>query len=128
MIARRYQRSYRLFVRGKSSYTNLVDTHLASQRVMGIAGCYHGITIQSQPPPVLFSVLEKIYHLSITDDDYWERAGRARAILRKLKLKARTADALIAQSCIDHDVPLLTRDKDFEVYAKHCGLKLVVEP
>jgi predicted nucleic acid-binding protein len=33
-------------------------------------------------------------------------------------------DALIAQSCIDHDVPLITRDTDFRHFAKHCGLKL----
>jgi hypothetical protein len=57
-------------------------------------------------------------------DGYWERAGMVRRGIRKLGLKAHLADALIAQSCIDHDVPLLTRDTDFRHYAKHCGLKL----
>jgi len=33
------------------------------------------------------------------------------------------ADTLIAQICIDHDVPLITRDKDFRHFAKH-GLRL----
>jgi predicted nucleic acid-binding protein len=38
--------------------------------------------------------------------------------------KARLADALIAQACIDSDVALITRDRDFRHFAKHCGLKL----
>ena len=57
-------------------------------------------------------------------DGYWERAGLARGLLRQKGLKAKLGDALIAQSCIDHDVPLITRDADFRHFAKHCGLKL----
>jgi hypothetical protein len=30
----------------------------------------------------------------------------------------------IAQSCIDADVKLITRDRDFRHFATHCGLKL----
>lgn len=57
-------------------------------------------------------------------EGYWERAGKSRATLKAKGLKAKIADALIAQSCIDHNIPLLTRDPDFKHYAKHCGLKL----
>ncbi len=57
-------------------------------------------------------------------DGYWHRAGLARRRLHARGLKARLGDALIAQSCIDHDVALITRDKDFRHFAKHCGLKL----
>jgi predicted nucleic acid-binding protein len=57
---------------------------------------------------------------------YWERAGTTRAILLAMKLSAKVPDALIAQSCIDHDVALITRDGDFRHFAKHCGLKLAV--
>jgi hypothetical protein len=39
-------------------------------------------------------------------------------------LRAKTADALIAQSCIDHDVALIARDRDFRHFVRHCGLKL----
>jgi predicted nucleic acid-binding protein len=56
--------------------------------------------------------------------DYWLRAGVSRRRLVKQGLKARLGDALIAQSCIDHDVALITRDRDFRHFAKHCGLKL----
>ena len=57
-------------------------------------------------------------------EGYWVRAGEARRLLHKHGLKAKVADALIAQSCIDHDVALITRDRDFRHFAKHCGLKL----
>ena len=60
------------------------------------------------------------------EEGYWQRAGHIRKIILQQKLKAKLGDALIAQSCIDHDVPLLTRDPDFEHYAKLCGLKLAV--
>lgn len=56
--------------------------------------------------------------------DYWQRAAASRAIVLSKKLRARLPDTLIAQSCIDHDVALITRDGDFRHFAKHCGLKL----
>jgi predicted nucleic acid-binding protein len=55
---------------------------------------------------------------------YWERAGAMRAELRREGRKAPIADALIAQAAIDADLPLLTRDADFRIYAKLFGLKL----
>lgn len=57
-------------------------------------------------------------------EGYWERAGLARRLLRQKGLKAKLGDALIAQSCIDHDVPLIASDHDFRHFARHCGLKL----
>ena len=57
-------------------------------------------------------------------DGYWERAGESRRLLLSKGLKARTADALIAQSCIDNDVPLIARDRDYRHFAQWCGLRL----
>jgi predicted nucleic acid-binding protein len=57
-------------------------------------------------------------------DGYWHRAAISRRALHARGLRARLGDALIAQSCIDNDVALITRDKDFRHFAKHCGLKL----
>ncbi len=56
--------------------------------------------------------------------NYWQRAGINRSKLISKKLKARLADTLIAQSCIDHQVPLITRDTDFRHFVKYCGLSL----
>ena len=55
---------------------------------------------------------------------YWERAGQLRATILRQKRKAALGDALIAQACIDNDVPLLTTDEDFRHYAEAGGLKL----
>ncbi|MFA6036795.1 MAG: PIN domain-containing protein [Legionellales bacterium] len=55
---------------------------------------------------------------------FWQRTGLTRAKLIKKKLKARLADTLIAQSCIDHQIPLITSDDDFRHFHKYCGLKL----
>jgi predicted nucleic acid-binding protein len=88
------------------------------------------------PPAVLSEVLsdpklparhrELIQALPLLEllDGYWVRAGLSRAKLLSSKLKAPLADTLIAQSCIDHGVALITRDPDFRHFAKHCGLKL----
>ena len=57
---------------------------------------------------------------------YWERAGLLRAkVLAKCR-KARLGDALIAQSCLDRGVPLLTRDRDFRAFAEAAKLDLVI--
>src|SRR5277367_1299282 len=42
---------------------------------------------------------------------YWQRAGALRAKAWAKRKKARLGDALIAQSCIDHGLALLTRDR-----------------
>src|ERR1035438_4950794 len=40
---------------------------------------------------------------------YWQRAGELRAKVLAKRHKARLGDTLIAQSCIDRGIPLLTR-------------------
>lgn len=61
-------------------------------------------------------------------DGYWERAGALRARVLAKRSKARIGDALIAQSCLDGGVSLLTRDRDFLAFAEAAGLGLVVDP
>ena len=75
------------------------------------------------PPSV--SVLLRVLPLLETTDGYWERSGALRAKTLSRGRKARLADTLIAQSCLDHDVPLITRDRDFRVFAKTAGLKVL---
>jgi len=58
--------------------------------------------------------------------DYWQRAGALRAKVLAKRRRARLGDALIAQSCIDDGISLLTRDRDFRAFAEAAGLKLVV--
>ncbi|HEX5473729.1 MAG TPA: PIN domain-containing protein [Vicinamibacterales bacterium] len=56
---------------------------------------------------------------------FWERAGILRASVLKQKKKARVADALIAQSCLDQSTPVVTRDRDFRHFAAAAGLPLL---
>ena len=89
------------------------------------------------PPPVLAEVLSdpvllpELRHtlkelplLELTEG-YWERAGLLRARVLGSGRKARLADALIAQSCLDVDVPLITRDRDFRHFARAARLKVL---
>jgi predicted nucleic acid-binding protein len=64
--------------------------------------------------------------LMTVDDGYWRRAGELRARVLARKRKARLGDALIAQSCIDRGVPLLTRDRDFLAFAAAAAIDVVL--
>jgi predicted nucleic acid-binding protein len=55
---------------------------------------------------------------------YWERAGRLRARARGGGHKAKLADTLIAQACLDHETPLVTRDSDFRHFVA-AGLRIL---
>jgi predicted nucleic acid-binding protein len=57
---------------------------------------------------------------------YWHRAGSLRVQVLAKKRKAHPGDALIAQSCIDGGVPLITRDRDFQAFADTAGLNLIL--
>jgi predicted nucleic acid-binding protein len=49
---------------------------------------------------------------------YWGRAGRLRSRVLAAGRKARLAGSLIAQSCLDHRVALIARDRDFRHVAR----------
>jgi predicted nucleic acid-binding protein len=78
-------------------------------------------------PPQLASVLQQIPLLELTEG-FWERAGRLRSRLLARKRRARLADTLIAQSCLDSDMVLITRDLDFNAFAEIADLKIVAAP
>jgi predicted nucleic acid-binding protein len=90
------------------------------------------------PPIVLSEILsdpqlprrleEVILQIPVLDleDGYWERAGRLRARVAGSGRKAKLADTLIAQTCLDHEVPLVTRDRDFRHFVT-AGLRLLPE-
>ena len=57
---------------------------------------------------------------------FWQRAGALRAKVLAKGRRARLGDALIAQSCIDRGIPLLTRDRDSQSFAEAADLDLVI--
>ena len=78
-------------------------------------------------PSISRSVRSLLAGLPLLDLEpgYWERAGVLRAAILKRQRKARVADALIAQSCLDQAAPLVTRDRDFRHFAAAAGLPLL---
>ena len=58
-------------------------------------------------------------------DGFWERAGLLRAKILAKGAKARLADTLIVQTCLDHDIPLVTRDQDFQIFRRLGKLELL---
>jgi predicted nucleic acid-binding protein len=86
------------------------------------------------PPPVLAEILSdpelpasvaqtlmELPMVALTEG-FWQRAGRLRAKVLARKRKARLGDALIAQCCIDADLPLITRDRDFKAFSEQMDL------
>jgi predicted nucleic acid-binding protein len=57
---------------------------------------------------------------------YWERAGRLRAKLIRHRYRPGIADSLVAQSCLDHQMPLVTRDREFTGFQRLAGLRLLL--
>jgi predicted nucleic acid-binding protein len=76
-------------------------------------------------PDAVAGLVAELPVLEISEG-YWSRAGRLRARILQARHKARLADALIAQSCLDHEVPLIARDQDYRHFARLSGLKLLL--
>lgn len=75
------------------------------------------------------AVVETLSELPLIEPEpgYWERAGALRAKVFARGRKARLGDALIAQSCLDSGIQIITRDGDFNAFADAAGLGLIVE-
>jgi predicted nucleic acid-binding protein len=56
---------------------------------------------------------------------FWQRAGALRAKVLAKRRKARLGDALIAQTCVDRGIPLITRDRDFHAFVEAAGLDVL---
>lgn len=84
------------------------------------------LTEMLSAPDVGDELTDLLQRLPVLDvlGGYWQRSGLLRARLHSQRRRARLADALIAQSCIDHDVLLISRDADFRSFAKVSALKL----
>jgi predicted nucleic acid-binding protein len=82
--------------------------------------------VLSQPglPEKVAALVSALEILPITDG-FWERAGRTRARVIAKGRRARLADTLIAQACLDHDIPLITHNADFKRFAALVGLRLL---
>ena len=100
-----------------------LDTALADRQVVMVPAVLTELLSDPKlPQPVAKSLLD-IPLLEI-EAGYWQRAGVLRARVLAKRRRARLGDALIAQSCVDAGVRLITRDRDFSAFAQAAGLGL----
>ncbi len=116
------------FLEGKTGR----DVELVDQALLDQVGAFSPVAVTellSDPklPPSVKNIILDIPVLPLTEG-FWERAGLLRAKLIHRKHKAKLADTLIAQTCLDHQVPLVTRDNDFTHFKKVSALKVFLEP
>src|SRR3990170_1694360 len=78
-------------------------------------------------PELPRTLRETILNLPVlpVTEGYWERAGLLRAKVLRTGHKAKLADTLIVQSCLDYRIALVTRDRDFRIFEKLAGLRLL---
>ena len=103
----------------------LLDTALADRQVLMVPLVLTELLSDPQLPAAVAETLAGVPLIEI-QAGYWQRAGALRAKVLAKRRKARLGDALIAQSCIDGGVPLLTRDRDFRAFAEAASLHFVL--
>ncbi len=105
--------------------THLLDSALRDGQVLMLPVV---LTEVLSDPKLPSDVSQTLVELPLAEvmPGYWQRAGELRARVLAKRRKARLGDALIAQSCIDRGIPLLTRDSDFRAFAGAAGLDLVI--
>lgn len=105
----------------------LLDKALEDRQVLMAPVVLTEILSDPKLPPAVAQTLADLPLIEIRPG-YWQRAGALRAQVLAKRRKARLGDALIAQSCIDRGIPLLTRDRDFRAFAEAAGLDLTIGP
>jgi predicted nucleic acid-binding protein len=114
------------FLQGEDGQdTELLDRALQDRQVLMVPAV---LTELLSDPKLPDEVSQNLSDLPLIEADpgYWQRAGELRAKVLSKRRKARLSDALIAQSCIDHGVSLLTRDRDFLAFAEATDHDLAV--
>lgn len=114
------------FIQNNSGYdVDLLSEKLSEQQIILPPPVIPELLCDPYLPKYIEELILALPRFSISPD-YWDNVAKTRAKILKHKLKSRLADAMIAQVCIDNNAPLITRDKDFRHYEKHCGLKLAI--
>jgi len=109
---------------GAGADIELLDRALADRQVLMVPVVLTELLSDAKLSSDVARTLSEVPLVPI-ETDYWQRAGMLRAKVLAKRRKARLGDALIAQSCIDRGISLLTRDRDFRAFAEAAGLALV---
>src|SRR5208337_5455191 len=114
------------FLEGSSGEdARLLDRALEDRQVVMVPVVLTELLSDPKLPSAVAQTLAAVPMIEI-EPGYWERAGLLRSKALAKRHKARLGDALIAQTCIDRGIALLTRDRDFRAFADAAGLELVL--
>ncbi len=94
----------------------VLDQALAESLVMMVPVVLTELLSDPKLPSHVASSLLQIPLLELRPH-FWQRAGELRAKALARRRKARLGDALIAQTCLDHGIALVTRDNDFQAFS-----------
>jgi predicted nucleic acid-binding protein len=103
----------------------LLDQALRDKQVVMVPVVLTELLSDAKLPAEVAKILSQLPLMEI-DAGYWQRAGELRAKVSAKRHKARLVHALIAQSCADRGISLLTREGDFRVLAATGALHLAV--
>ena len=104
----------------------LLDKALGDRQVLMVPVVLTELLSDPQLPTSVSKSLAEVPLVEIRSG-YWERAGALRAAVLAKRRKSRLGDALIAQTCIDQGISLITRDRDFRAFAEAAGFEFVME-
>ena len=104
----------------------LLDRSLADRQVLMAPPVLTELLSDPRISPEVSKTLSELPLIEI-QPGFWNRAGALRASVLSKRRKARLGDALIAQSCLDAGIPLLTRDRDFRAFAETASLAILVD-
>jgi predicted nucleic acid-binding protein len=103
--------------------TRLLDQALEDRQVLMVPAVLTELLSDPNPSRDIRPILAGLPLIEL-QPGYWERAGMLRRKVLLKGRKARLGDALIAETCIDQDISLITRDRDFRAFAQAAGLRI----
>lgn len=109
----------------KGDDTELLDQALRDRQLLMVPAVLTELLSDPTLPADVAETLCDVPAIEI-GADYWQQAGVLRAKVLAKRRRARLGDALIAQSCIERGISLLTRDRDFRLFTEAAGLQLVI--
>jgi predicted nucleic acid-binding protein len=110
---------------GSGEDVQLLDRALEDRQVVMVPVVLTELLSDANLPSDVAETISEVPLIEVASG-YWQRAGALRAKVLAKRHKARLGDALIAQSCIDQGIPLITRDRDFRSFAEAANLNLVL--
>ena len=110
---------------GAGDDTERLDRALEERQVVMVPAVLTELLSDPELSPDVSETLLQIPQIEIRPG-FWQRAGMLRAQVLAARRRVRLGDALIAQTCVDGRVVLLTRDRDFRALVEAAKLDLVL--